>query len=109
MKYLTNRIKLEHWNAIQIQLRQKMWITFATLIYLRLEKVFGSSDADLVDVDLALLREDAESGILLQFSGRKLSKDQQKFAKRNVTVFVFVNFLQVLRKIYIFSLIQNTF
>ena len=58
------------------------------------EKIFGATDPDLVNVDLALLGEDSESGIFLEFSGLKLSKDQQELAKRNVTVAVFVDFLQ---------------
>jgi len=58
------------------------------------EEIFGAADPNLVNVDLALLGEDTESGIFLKFSGLKLSEDQQKFAKWNMTVAVFVDFLE---------------
>ena len=65
-----------------------------SMTYLSFEKVFSSADADLVDVDFALLGQQAEARVLLQLAGLELSKDQQKFAKRNVSVIVLVDLLK---------------
>lgn len=62
--------------------------------HLGFEEVLGSVDADLVHVDLELLGEHAEAGVLGQFAGGGLAKDQKELAERNVAVEILVNFLK---------------
>ena len=62
--------------------------------YLGLEEVLGAIDADLVDVDLELLGEDAEAGVLGQLAGSGLAEDEKELAERDVAVKVLVNFLK---------------
>ena len=66
-----------------------------TNLYLRLEKVLGPADADLVDVDLALPRQHPQPGVLAQLARRRLTEDKQELAERDVTVVVLVYFLMV--------------
>ena len=62
---------------------------------LRFEEVFGSTDADLININLALLGQHAETRVLVQFPGIELPENEQKFAKRNVAVVVFVDLLKM--------------
>ena len=66
-----------------------------TNLYLRLEKVLGPADADLVDVDLALPRQHPQPRVLAQLARRRLTEDQQELAEGDVTVVVLVYLLMV--------------
>ena len=61
---------------------------------LGLEEVLGAADSDLIDVDLALPREDSESGILAELAGRSFPENEEEFAEGNVAVGVLVHFLE---------------
>ena len=45
---------------------------------LSLKEVFGADNSDFIDVDLALLGQQPEPGILVQFSGVELSENEQE-------------------------------